>query len=136
MTSPALAATAADLRAQLDSLVRPGFVADTGLARLPDLRRYLRAVLVRIDKATEHPGRDAQLQEVVDRVEGRYADLLTSLAPLDRGSEPVRAVGWMVEELRVSLFANSLGTSQPVSEKRVLRAIEQLQRESTGRGGR
>ncbi len=136
MTSPALAATAADLRAQLDSLVRPGFVADTGLARLPDLRRYLRAVLVRIDKASEAPGRDAQLQEVVDRVEGRYADLLTSLAPLDRGSEPVRAVGWMVEELRVSLFANSLGTSQPVSEKRVLRAIEQLQRESPGRGGR
>jgi ATP-dependent helicase HrpA len=117
---------AADLRAQLGSLVYPGFVADTGLAQLPHLRRYLRAMLQRIDKSPGALTRDAQSQEVVDRVEVAYADLLDSLAPVDRRSAPVRDIGWMVEELRVSLFANGLGTAYPISEKRIRKAIAAL----------
>jgi ATP-dependent helicase HrpA len=104
-------------------------VADTGLARLPDLRRYLRGMLHRLEKAPSSPAalaRDAASQEVVDRVESAYADLLDSLPPVDRRSEPVRGVGWMVEELRVSLFANALGTAYPVSEKRIRTAIAAL----------
>jgi ATP-dependent helicase HrpA len=126
LTAPAVAAMAADLRAQLRSLVYPGFVADTGLDRLPHLRRYLRAMVQRIEKAPGALARDAQSQETVDRVEGAYADLLDSLAPVDRRSEPVREAGWMIEELRVSLFANSLGTAYPVSEKRIRKALEEL----------
>jgi ATP-dependent helicase HrpA len=126
LTSPALTATAADLRAQLSSLVYPGFVADTTLARLPHLRRYLRGMLQRIEKAPSALGRDAELQDVVDRVETAYADLLGSLGPVGQRSEPVVAAGWMIEELRVSLFANSLGTAHPVSEKRVLKALAAL----------
>ena len=117
---------AADLRAQLASLVYPGFVADTGLARLPHLRRYLRAMLQRIEKAPAALARDAQSQEVVDRVEEAYADLLDSLAPVDRRSQSVLDVGWMIEELRVSLFANGLGTAYPVSEKRIRKAMASL----------
>ncbi len=129
MTAPAAAALVADVRAQLDSLLYPGFVADTGLARLPHLRRYLRAMLQRLEKAPASPAglaRDAASQEVVDRIETAYADLLDSLPPVERRSEPVRAVGWMVEELRVSLFANGLGTAYPVSEKRIRAAIAAL----------
>jgi ATP-dependent RNA helicase HrpA len=130
LSSPALGGTRADLTAQWESLVRPGFVADTGLARLPDLQRYLRGMLVRIERAVESPSRDARIQEVVDRVEGAYADLIDSL-PRSRPSAvhrpDVEAVAWLIEELRVSLFANRLGTSQPVSEKRVLKAIAAIE---------
>ena len=106
-----------------------GYVADTGLAHLPDLRRYLRAMLQRLEKSPSSPAalaRDAANQEVVDRVEIAYADLLDSLPVVERRSAPVRDVGWMVEELRVSLFANALGTAYPVSEKRIRAAIGAL----------
>ena len=129
LSTPFASALVADVRAQLDSLVYGGFIADTGLAHLPHLRRYLRAMLQRLDKAPSSPAaltRDAANQEVVDRVEIAYADLLDSLPPVERRSAPVRDVGWMVEELRVSLFANGLGTAHPVSEKRIRAAIAAL----------
>jgi ATP-dependent helicase HrpA len=128
LTAPATANLVGDVRAQLDSLVGPGFVADTGLARLPHLRRYLRAMLQRLEKAPGALARDAQAQEVVDRVEEAYADLLDDLAPVERGSQQVREIGWMIEELRVSLFANGLGTAHPVSEKRIRKAMDALAR--------
>ena len=130
LTAPVVAALVADVRAQLDSLVYPGFVADAGLAHLPHLRRYLRGMLQRLEKAPSSPSalaRDAATQEVVDRVESAYADLLDSLPRVQRRSAPVRDVGWLVEELRVSLFANSLGTAMPVSEKRIRGAIAALE---------
>jgi ATP-dependent helicase HrpA len=129
LRAPATAALVADVRAQLDSLVYPGFVADTGIAHLPHLRRYLRAMVQRLEKAPSSPSalaRDAANQDVVDRVEVAYADLLDSLPREERRSAAVREVGWMVEELRVSLFANSLGTPRPVSEKRIRNAIAAL----------
>jgi ATP-dependent helicase HrpA len=129
LTSSATAGIVADVRAQLDSLVYAGFVADTGLTHLRHLRRYLRAMVQRLQKAPSSPGalaRDAASQEVVDRVESAYADLLDSLAPVDRRAPSVRDIGWMVEELRVSLFANGLGTAYPISEKRIRAAIAAL----------
>ena len=131
LTAPAAGPLVADVRAQLSSLVYPGFVADTGLTQLPHLRRYLRAMVQRLEKAPSSPAalaRDAASQEVVDRVETAYADLLDSLPPVERRSTAVRDVAWMVEELRVSLFANGLGTAYPVSEKRVSAAIAALTR--------
>ena len=56
-------------------------------------------------------------------MESAYADLLESLPPTRRASADVTDIGWMVEELRVSLFAQTLGTAGPVSEKRVRAAI-------------
>ncbi|MEO7070503.1 MAG: DUF3418 domain-containing protein, partial [Nostocoides sp.] len=124
---PWLPATLADVRAQHDSLIRPGFVADTGLARLPDLQRYLRAILARLDKAVAN-SREGELQERIDRVEAAYAEAIARLGPGSpaAASDPVRDVGWMIEELRVSLFAQTLGTAYPVSEKRVLTAIRAI----------
>jgi ATP-dependent helicase HrpA len=118
----ATAAARADVRAQLDGLVRPGFVAATGLARLPDLERYLRAAQHRLERAATNP-REPVLQEQVDAVESAYADLLDDLPPTRRRAPEVTDIGWMVEELRVSLFAQTLGTKGSVSEKRVRRAI-------------
>ena len=126
MQAPALSATVADVRAQLDQLVRPGFVTDTGLARLPDLRRYLRGITVRLEKAAENPRRDAGHMEAVDSVESAYADLLEALDPLRRQGQDVRDIGWMIEELRVSLFAQGLGTAYSVSAKRVRAAIRAI----------
>ncbi len=118
-------ATRADVRAQLDSLVRPGFVAATGLARLRDVQRYLRGMEHRLERAATNP-RESLLQEQVDGVEAAYADLLDSLPAVRRAAADVTDIGWLVEELRVSLFAQTLGTARPVSEKRVRTAIAQV----------
>jgi ATP-dependent helicase HrpA len=113
----------ADVRAQVRELIRPGFVADTGVDRLPDLDRYLRGVTYRLDKAPENLARDARSLDEIDLVEGRYADLLEGLRPGRRSAEDVVAIGWLIEELRVSLFAQHLGTATKVSAQRIQRAI-------------
>jgi ATP-dependent helicase HrpA len=124
--NPAIRPMVADVRAQVRELIRPGFVADAGVARLPDLDRYLRAALHRLDKAPGNLARDAQALEQVDLVEGRYADLLERLRPSQRGAEDVVAIGWMIEELRVSLFAQTIGTAYSVSPQRILKAITKI----------
>ncbi|GAA6527081.1 ATP-dependent RNA helicase HrpA [Intrasporangium sp. DVR] len=125
-TSPAIRPMLADVRAQVGELIRPGFVAHTGVGRLRDLDRYLRAVEHRLDKGVANPVRDAQALDQVDLVEARYADLLEALRPAQRGSAEVVEIGWMIEELRVSLFAQSLGTAYSVSPQRVFKAISRL----------
>jgi ATP-dependent helicase HrpA len=128
MTAPAHVPLVGDVRSQLAELIRPGFVADTGFARLGDLDRYLRAGLHRLDRAPGDLAKDARLAEQVLTVEAAYAALLASLRPAQRASEEVVAIGWMLEELRVSLFAQTLGTAYPVSVKRIQRAIDAVQR--------
>ncbi len=113
----------ADVRAQLRELIRPGFVADAGQARLPHLQRYLRAVVHRLDTAPDDLRRDAVRTDEVLRAEAAYARLLERLRPAARGAAEVVEIGWMIEELRVSLFAQRLGTVYPVSVKRIERAI-------------
>ncbi|REF00036.1 ATP-dependent RNA helicase HrpA [Thermomonospora umbrina] len=115
-----------DLRAQLDDLVSPGFVTATGWRRLPDLLRYLRAMEARLDKLPENPNRDRLLMQQVERMRQEYLALLHRLPPARRDEDAVRQVRWMIEELRVSLFAQRLGTRYPVSDKRILKAIAQI----------
>ena len=124
--SPAAAAALADMRAQLSALVYPGFVAETGARRLPDLVRYLRAISHRLAKMPEDPWRDADRMAAVHRVMDAYQQALRDLPESGRGSAEARAVRWMIEELRVSLFAQMLGTSGPVSEKRIRAALDRL----------
>ncbi len=128
MTAPSLTGLVGDVRAQLRELVRPGFVAEAGFARLRDLDRYLRAVLHRLDKAPTDLARDARAAEEVLTAEEAYAALLAELRPTQRGSDEVVAIGWMVEELRVSMFAQGLGTAYPVSAKRIQRAVDAVER--------
>jgi ATP-dependent helicase HrpA len=133
----ALQAAVRDLRAQLAGLIYPGFVAATGYGPLPGgpppgppglsaLTRYLRAMERRLAKLAENPGRDALSMAVVHRVQDARQRAVAELPAARRDDEDVRAVRWMIEELRVSLFAQTLGTPAPVSENRIMAAISKL----------
>ena len=125
-SSLALVPALTDIRSQLDELIYPGFVTATGRRRLPDLARYLRAIERRLDKLPTTHNRDRQLMEQVHQLRAEYDDMVARL-PFDRREdEDVVQVRWMIEELRVSYFAQSLGTAYPVSDKRILRAIDAL----------
>jgi len=108
----------------VDALVRPGFVTATGTRRLPDLLRYLRAVLLRLDKLRLDPARDRLLMERVHAVQEELTRFRAELPPARRGAPEVLAIEAMVEELRVSLFAQQLRTPYPVSEQRIYRAMD------------
>jgi len=116
----------ADMRAQLSGLIYPGFVTSTGYRRLPQLTRYLRGIERRLDKLPENPARDAANMAVARRVEQACRQTLADLPPARRGDPDVTEIRWMLEELRVSLFAQTLGTLAPVSENRILAALDRL----------
>jgi ATP-dependent helicase HrpA len=122
--SPAVAAAVADVAAQRDALVYDGFISAVRRHRLRDLERYLGAMAVRLDKVASAPDRDRRNLALVHRVQQRYDRLFDGLGPDDAPSDDVIEIAWLIEELRVSLFAQGLGTPRPVSEKRVLDAIE------------
>ena len=117
---------AADMRAQLSGLIYPGFVAATGYRRLPHLTRYLRGIERRLDKLPENPARDAANMAIARRAEQAYQQAVADLPAARRGQPDVTEVRWMLEELRVSLFAQTLGTQAPVSENRILTALSRL----------
>jgi ATP-dependent helicase HrpA len=126
-TSPTLRDGVADAREQLAALVYPGFVTATGWQRLPDLVRYLRALQYRLDRMPERAAADraalAQLDDLADALdEARQA-----LPPARRDDPRLAEIGWMLQELRVGLFAQQLRTAYPVSAKRVRKAIAALQ---------
>jgi len=116
----------ADMRAQLSWLIYPGFVTATGYRRLPQLTRYLRGLERRLDKRPENPARDAVNMAVAQRVEQAYRETVADLPPARRDAPDVTEVRWMLEELRISLFAQTLGTLVPVSETRILAALQRL----------
>ncbi|MER7459802.1 ATP-dependent RNA helicase HrpA [Micromonospora sp. NPDC126480] len=120
----AVVAALADIRAQLGGLVHAGFITETGYARLPDLLRYLTAIERRLDRLPGNPARDKQQQDRIAVVQKEYADLLAALPPTKRQSAAVRQIRWMIEELRVNVFAQALGTQYPVSEQRIYRAMD------------
>ncbi|MFC9790320.1 ATP-dependent RNA helicase HrpA [Rhodococcus sp. NPDC127528] len=117
-----------DVREQLDSLVYPGFVADTGSSRLRELPRYLDAAIKRLEALPGSAMRDRQSLTVLDGVYEDYGRLLSRLDERRHHDPDVDAVRWMIEELRVGLFAQSLGTPYPVSDKRVRKAIAAITR--------
>ena len=122
LVAPAVAASANDAEAQLARLVRPGFVAATGPARLPDLVRYVKAIDLRLSKVPEAPHKDqANLREVV-ALERRYTELLRRTPRGDVTPEMVE-IGWMLEELRVSVFAQTLGAARGTSPARIVKAL-------------
>lgn len=127
--SLALLGTVQDVKAQSETLVHDGFVSDTGADRLPHLTRYLRAATHRLDKAGTNPARDEQLAWQVHDLEqllGQTRARLTSRTPVPADLAALEEVRWSIEELRVSLFAQQLGTPVPVSEKRIRKALSGL----------
>ena len=122
LVAPTVAAGAEDMRQQLGRLVRPGFVTATGVGRLGDLLRYVKGADVRLNKLPENPSRDATILRSIVTLERRYVALLRKL---DHGeiTPDVIDVGWLLEELRISLFAQQLGTARSVSIQRVTKDL-------------
>ena len=126
LPAPTLAPALGDVRAQLGRLVRPGFVTATGIARLDDVLRYVHGIERRLDKLPADPVRDRDRMLEVRLLEQRYAKLLGRLEPAQISSDVID-LGWMIEELRVSLFAQVLGTAKPVSAKRITRELARIE---------
>jgi len=122
--SPTLLANLTDVRSQLDALVKPGFVTATGLRRLPDLMRYLVAADRRLQQMPTNVQRDTTRMEKVHEMQDEYAWLLEQLPQGRPVPSSVLDIRWMIEELRVSYFAHALGTAYPVSDKRIVKAID------------
>jgi ATP-dependent helicase HrpA len=122
--SPALLPNLQDVRAQLDGLVRPGFVTGAGLRRLPDLMRYLVAVDRRLQQMPTNVQRDTTRMAKVHEMRDEYAWLLEQMPQGRPVPREVLEIRWMIEELRVSYFAHALGTAYPVSDKRIVKAID------------
>ena len=117
-----------DVREQLRTLVGDRFVARTPVARLPDVVRYLRAARRRLEKLPTAPRRDAEATEEIHRAEAAYRAQRTRAAaePRTFDRDAYDAIGWMLQELRVSLFAQDVGTAGPVSEQRITKALAKL----------
>jgi HrpA-like RNA helicase len=122
-----LADSLADIRAHLSRLVYSGFVTATGYRRLPDIVRYLQAISYRLDKLPANPARDRDLTVRVQEVEREYDEVVAGLPPGMRLNDDVAAVRWMLEELRISYFAQAQRTAFPVSDKRISRALDELE---------
>jgi ATP-dependent helicase HrpA len=123
-TSLAMITALNDVRSQLEHLVYPGFVARTGYAQLAHLPRYLRGIEMRLEKLASNVPRDNAGTTVVQRLEDEYDDAVAALAAGARKVPPdLLKVRWMLEELRISLFAQELGTAYSVSEKRIRAAL-------------
>ncbi|MFI6061227.1 ATP-dependent RNA helicase HrpA [Streptomyces sp. NPDC051286] len=113
-----------DVRNQLAALVPPGFVTRTGLRRLPDLMRYLVAADRRLQQMPTAVQRDTTRMEKVHEMQDEYAWLLEQMPQGRPVPQDVLDIRWMIEELRVSYFAHALGTAYPVSDKRIVKAID------------
>ncbi|MCF7551504.1 ATP-dependent RNA helicase HrpA [Pseudonocardia sp. WMMC193] len=116
----------ADIRAQLQELTGPHFAEQAGAARLADVARYLQALAVRIDKLRVDPARDAEWTTQVHEVQDEYAAELAALPPGVDPPPPLVEIRWMIEELRVSLYAQPMKTRYPVSVKRIQKALDAL----------
>jgi ATP-dependent helicase HrpA len=118
----------ADMKAQVERLVHPGFLSEAGPEQLRRFPTYLRALTLRreaLDQGGAAVNRDRQL---MDRIADLQASYLHQVAALPDGRPPgerLRRVRWMLEELRVSLWAQQLGTAHPVSEERVRKALSE-----------
>lgn len=114
-----------DMKSQLEQLVFPGFVAQTGYAQLSQLPRYLQAIEKRLEKLPGNVQRDSLNMAIIQALEDDYDDAVSALRPGRRAGTELTRVRWMIEELRVSLFAVELGTAYSVSEKRIRTVLNQ-----------
>jgi len=119
-----------DIKSQLEKLVFKGFVTDLGFDRLGHLHRYLQAIIKRLEKLIIDVNKDRLSMLSVERVASDYVALVNQLPKRAKTPGQLTDIRWMIEELRVSLFAQTLGTQYPVSEKRVSNAINDYKKKN------
>jgi ATP-dependent helicase HrpA len=120
----AQAAAIEDIKVQFRRLLPAGFVTAAGAGRLADLARYVTAIGRRLDRLPRDVDTDRARMARVHAVQAGYDELVRALPAGRAAADDVRDIGWQIEELRVSLWAQQLGTARPVSEQRIFRAID------------
>ncbi|PNI02230.1 ATP-dependent RNA helicase HrpA [Vibrio diazotrophicus] len=113
-----------DVKAQIEGLIFKGFATECGWKRLPDILRYMKAIERRLEKLPIDPNKDRLHMLKVESIRNDYKELLNKVPKGMALPENIKEVRWMIEELRVSFFAQQLGTPYPVSDKRVKNAID------------
>ncbi len=116
----------ADIEQQLARLFAPGFITNTPATQLAQVPRYLKAIALRLDKIRSEPARDAQ--RLADIAQLQTPFLREVAARKGRADPRLQEYRWLLEELRVSLFAQELRTPMPVSVKRLQKVWDALQR--------
>ncbi|WP_349901929.1 ATP-dependent RNA helicase HrpA [Parafrigoribacterium humi] len=121
----ALLSPLADAREQLGNLVYPGFVSAAGLSQLSRLPDYLQGIAHRVSKLGENLGRDRVWMSEVQSATEHYTAAGGQLPLPADATERIRHARWLLEELRISLFAQHLGTAEPASVQRITRVLSQ-----------
>ena len=121
--SMTLLAALGDVKGQLAGLVFPGFVSRTGIARLAHLPRYLAGAAERVAQLGDNPGRDRQRLTEYERMAALYTEAGGTIPLAEDAPANLVHVRWLLEEYRVSLFAQRLGTAEPVSPQRIQKAL-------------
>jgi len=115
-----------DVKAQLAGLVFPEFVSRTGLARLAHVPRFLQGALERVQGLADNAGRDRQRMTEIERATALYTEAGGTIPPAPDAPQGLVHVRWLLEEYRVSLFAQRLGTAEPVSPQRIAKALRDV----------
>lgn len=115
-----------DMKRQLDFLLPKHAVSIHGSARLKHLPRYIQAMKIRLEDMGREPAKDEQRQMTVNNLERQLRDKINSLPNKRANARAVKDIQWLIQELRVSLFAQRLGTAQSVSERKISKAISAL----------
>lgn len=115
-----------DMNRQLEFMLPKGAVAKHGWSNLRHLPRYLEAMEQRLTDMNIDPDKDADREDEVTQVRDYLDEKLKRLPSGRAKSAEVREIGWMIQELRVSLFAQRLGTARPISKQRIMKAIDKL----------
>ena len=123
---PALKQSIEDMRAHLFALIGPGFVTAAGHRHLPDLPRYIQGIGRRLAKLATNPARDREWMREIAEVRTEWEQVLATLPPERRDDPDVVEIRWMIEEFRISLYAQELRTAYPISAVRILRALDAL----------
>lgn len=113
-----------DIKAQMEGLIFKGFATECGWKKLADILRYMKAIERRMEKLPVDPNKDRLHMLKIESVVNEYKTLLNKIPKGMAVPESVKEIRWMIEELRVSYFAQQLGTPYPISDKRVKQAID------------
>ncbi|WP_221585332.1 ATP-dependent RNA helicase HrpA [Microbacterium sp. G2-8] len=114
-----------DVRGQLAGLVHAGFVRQTGTSRLRHLPRHLEGVRIRLEALPDNPGRDRAWMTEFERAQAAFAEAGGEIPLPDDAEERLVRARWLLEELRIGLFAQRLGTAETVSVQRVQKALRE-----------
>ncbi|MEO5303724.1 ATP-dependent RNA helicase HrpA [Corynebacterium sp. c25Ua_47] len=115
-----------DIRGQLKFLLPPNAITMHGMQHLRHLPRYIQAARIRLEDMNLDPDRDADRQADVDEAKAYLNNRLRTLPAGRKKTREVKDIYWMIEELRVSLFAQRLGTAHAVSVRRIQKATDKL----------